>query len=213
MPPPQPTHDDVADSFGEGHHPLLAHVACRSPSRSRRFITVDTCQRPPRRVSMPRALSSPAIARRLVAPHERMSRRPARGHARAGRRCAKWPPERRTALPSPSSPSQRRRAMGLPSFTPRLLATASASLGPLRDRLPLRLRDQRHDPGESPRILKPPQRPRAGATDSASSAESWGQHDRREGRQRLAQGRCGAVTLGTPRTPAAARSSAPTRPW
>ena len=38
-----------------------------------RFVTVETCQRPPRRVSMPRTLSSPAIALRLVAPPVRMS--------------------------------------------------------------------------------------------------------------------------------------------
>jgi len=38
-------------------------------------MTVETCQRPPRRVSMPRAFSSSAMARRLVAPPNRMSSR------------------------------------------------------------------------------------------------------------------------------------------
>ena len=44
-----------------------------SSRRSRRFVTVDTCQQPPRRVSMPRLFSCAAIARRLVAPPARMS--------------------------------------------------------------------------------------------------------------------------------------------
>jgi len=56
----------------DAHGPPWVHAGSRSPSRSSRFRTVETCQRPHRRVSMPRALSSPAMARRLVAPRALM---------------------------------------------------------------------------------------------------------------------------------------------
>lgn len=50
-----------------GHHLPTSRPSAYSArpcaSRMRRFLTVETCQRPPRRVRMPRALSSPAMAR------------------------------------------------------------------------------------------------------------------------------------------------------
>ena len=64
-------------------------------SRSRRFIrfiTVDLCQRPPRRVRMPRALSSSAIAPRLDARRNGCPRLLAAGSPHGGRRSARLPP-------------------------------------------------------------------------------------------------------------------------
>lgn len=52
--------------------PGLAHAASVRPIRSSMFVTVETCHRPPRRVSIPRSFSS-AIARKLVVPPARMS--------------------------------------------------------------------------------------------------------------------------------------------
>ena len=49
------------------------HPRVQVPIRLSRFTVFETCQRPPRRVCMPRALSSPAMARRLVAPPVLMS--------------------------------------------------------------------------------------------------------------------------------------------
>ena len=54
------------------HRRMPLPRALRQPSRSSRFPVFDTCQRPPRRVCMPRAFSSPAMARRLVAPPARV---------------------------------------------------------------------------------------------------------------------------------------------
>ena len=116
----------------------------RHPSRSSRFVTVETCQRPPRRVSMPRAFSSAAIVLRLVAPpganvlhHRRQvpgvpvgvprDRRSERRTALAG------PPERRGAVwvaqPHAAAPCHAQRLLGAPG-----------------DRLALLLRHERHDP-------------------------------------------------------------------
>ena len=100
-----------------GQHQVgTPHV--RSPSRSSRFITVDLCQRPPWRVSMPRALSSSAIAPRPTCPPARMS---ATTNARSrARRSALRPMAARSG--APPLPARRRAAapLGLPSLTPRL---------------------------------------------------------------------------------------------
>ncbi len=94
--------------------------------RFNKFITVETCQRPPRRVRMPRPFSSPAIARRLVAP-------PARISSTTARRSSAW----RSAFLAiaslsgcPPRPARLRAAapLGLPRRTPRAFAAASASL-------------------------------------------------------------------------------------
>jgi hypothetical protein len=53
---------DVRRSLDQRHQPRLTHAASLSPNRSSRFVTVDTCQRPPRRVSMPQGFSLAAIA-------------------------------------------------------------------------------------------------------------------------------------------------------
>jgi hypothetical protein len=79
------------------------------PRRLSKFITVETCQRPPRRVRMPRAFIPSAIARRLVAPPARMSSTTAlrssacRSAFRAMASLSGCPP--RPARPSPSQPS------------------------------------------------------------------------------------------------------------
>ena len=52
----------------------------------------------------------------------------------------------RSGAPPLPARLQRLRAIGVAQPTPRLLATLSASLVPLGDRLPLLLRHQRHDP-------------------------------------------------------------------
>ena len=94
-------------------------------SRSSRFITVETCQRPPRRVSMPRAFTRPAMVRRLVAPPERMS------STTGARSCACRSALRAIAarIGAPPLPARLSAAApsGLPSRTPRLLATLSGS--------------------------------------------------------------------------------------
>jgi Protein of unknown function (DUF3489) len=64
---------EVGKGFDQRHQRGLPRPAPRIPRRSSKFITVETCHRPPRRVSMPRSFSSAAIARRLVAPLARMS--------------------------------------------------------------------------------------------------------------------------------------------
>ena len=74
---------------------------------------------------MPRALSSAAIARRLIAPLARMS-------AITGARSRAWSSALRAMAArsgAPLLPARRSAAapLGLPSFTPRLLATLSAS--------------------------------------------------------------------------------------
>ena len=140
----------------EAHAPITEwpappHAASRTPSRSRRFITVETCQRPPRRVSMPRVLSSHAIALRLVMPpdanvldHRReVLRMPVRV-ARDGR------PEGRTAL---AGPPERRRSIGVAEAHTAAPGHRQRLLGAPGDRLALLLRHQGHDPdGEVVRL-------------------------------------------------------------
>ena len=93
--------------------------------------------------------------------------------------------------------------------------------GPPGDRLPLLATPPaRPDPDESPPQAQPPQRPRAGATDSSFLSRVMDSTTRAgRARQRLAQGR---RPRGRGRdhpfgvasnVRAAARSSAPTRPW
>ena len=88
-------------------------------------MTVDLCQRPLRRASIPRPFNSAAIARKLVAPpalvaldHRRQVPGVLLGIAPDRR------PQRRTAF---AGPPERCRAVRLPSFTPRAFVTASVS--------------------------------------------------------------------------------------
>ena len=86
-----------------GKHPLetpdhSAHqnrrkmISIRTTSAlSRRFRTLETCQRPPRRVIIPRQFSWVAISRRLVAPLARISA------TTSARSAAKWSAFRVTA--------------------------------------------------------------------------------------------------------------------
>ena len=89
-------------------------------------LRVETCQRPPRRVSMPRPFSSAAMARRLVAPPERMSATTG-ASSWACRMALRAMAALSAAAPRPARLSAAA-PLGLPSFTPRLLATASAGL-------------------------------------------------------------------------------------
>ena len=83
-----PGREDEARQRSDERNQLgLAHAASRDPSRSSRFITVDTCQRPPRRVRMPRAFGSAAITRRLRFRFARLS-------ANSGARSRAWSPTR-----------------------------------------------------------------------------------------------------------------------
>ena len=98
---------------------------------------------PPRRVSMPRSLSSAAIARRLVAPAARMSASTgARSCACRSALAAMAALSARTAL---SSPPQRRRAVRVAEPHAAAPGHRQRLLGALRDRLALLLRHQRHD--------------------------------------------------------------------
>ena len=94
--------------------------------RRSRLRTVETCQTPPRRVVMPRQSSSRAIWRKEVCPAARISQT-------ISARSAAWRSAFLLTAPrSAAAPSAaRRRAaapFGLPSRTPRALATARASL-------------------------------------------------------------------------------------
>ena len=120
----------------------LPAIQARS-SRASRFLTFDTCHRPPRRVFMPRAFSSAARARRVVWP---WAWRSAMTGARA---CGVGVgvggdglPERHSAL---AGPSEGGGAVGVaepgaagPGGGQRLLRAAG-------DRLAFGLGDQRHD--------------------------------------------------------------------
>ena len=57
---------------------------CLSPRRSSRFITVETCQRPPRRVSIPQRQLVRDRPQAGCAAESGCPRLPARGHSRAG---------------------------------------------------------------------------------------------------------------------------------
>ena len=148
-----------------------------SPSRSRRFVTVETCQRRPRRVSMPRLFSSSGdcpeagrTTRANIRNHRcQVLRMPVRvPHNRS--------PERRTAL---ASPPQRRRANRVAEPHAAAPRHCQRLLGPPRDRLALGLRHQRHDPdGEVARGRRPlgaGRRPRLAYTDlsAVQAARLW----------------------------------------
>ena len=132
---------DVGHRLDQRHQPGLAHAASRIPRRSSRFTTVETCQRPPRRVSMPRAFSSTAIARKVMCPELRMSSMTG-ARSRACRSALACRTERRTAL---ASPPERRRAVGVAEPHPAAPGHAQRLLRPLRDCLALGLSHQRDD--------------------------------------------------------------------
>ena len=113
-------------------------VMRRSPCGRRRMPPPEPVEQvrhggdvpPPRRVSMPRALSSPAIARRLVAPPARMS-------ATTGARS--WACRSALRAMAARRPRPRRPPPGAPlrvaDATPRLRATGQRLPGPPGDRL------------------------------------------------------------------------------
>ena len=94
-------------------------------SRAKRLRTLDTCQRPPRRVWMPRALSAAAIWRRVVQPSSRKSLMT--GASVSAKLSALAATLSRSARPPFPARLSAAAPLGLPSFTPRAFAAASAS--------------------------------------------------------------------------------------
>ena len=112
------------------------------PAAASRLITVDLCQRPPRRVSMPRALSSSAIAPRAACPEARTS-------ASTGARSGRMPVgvafrSLPGAAPALAGPAQCRCPVRVAEPNPARLGYRQRLLGPPRDRFPLLLRHQRN---------------------------------------------------------------------
>ena len=162
---------------------------------------------------MPRALSSPAIARRLVAPPERMS------STTGARSCACRSALRAMAARSGAPPLparlQRRRPVGVAEPHPAAPGHRQRLLGPPGVRLALGLRHQRHDPdGEVVRLRQVdrgelhaavPERQQEGGV--ARQPVELGDHQRRPGdlgeMQRLRELRpvrvAPALDLGEPR--------------
>ena len=95
------------------------NIVSRIQDRARVRRTLIACQRPPRGVGTPRALSASATARRVVAPDFRISAMIGRT-LRAARSAS--------ALTAATAASCAAPIWGLPSFTPFAFAAASADL-------------------------------------------------------------------------------------